>query len=218
MTKDQPLVMVGSPQLVRHGLNMEIQKSDRFFVYDEYDDVPTLLEFANDLPTDTIVVLVASHGSNVERDVSHLRAARPAWRLLVVGESSDLQNIATVCIKTGGYLHYNEFRELNQTLQEILRKGRVANHWVHDSLLYVSEQRAALPDPELCERLKLLSETEKLVAQAICRGGGEIFKTTAASIDMNPATFDRHCEHIYKKLNVGNKTELILLMKKCGVG
>ncbi|MEZ5022773.1 MAG: LuxR C-terminal-related transcriptional regulator [Chitinophagales bacterium] len=56
---------------------------------------------------------------------------------------------------------------------------------------------------------KCLSEKEKAVVKVICEGGSN--KEIAKKMKISLNTLKTHLQHIYKKLGIHSKTDLILL-------
>jgi DNA-binding CsgD family transcriptional regulator len=80
-----------------------------------------------------------------------------------------------------------------------------ARPWVERTELVVGPTSTPTPAP-----LDLLTKAESRVAAAVSRGLTN--RDAADSLFISPRTVDAHLQHIYRKLGVGSRTELALLL------
>ena len=199
------VAIIEDTEAVRMLLQKSIRKSNKFTCDQIYETAEDALLFLPKSPVDIVLMDIHLPGMNGIACVAKLRGQLPQAQFIMCTTSDEDEHIFEA-LKAGatGYLLKNlKPDELVNSLLELHDGGspmsaaiarKVVNAFAHSAKV-----KAEMPDE--------LSEREKELLQLLA--DGLMYKEIAAQLFISMDTVKKHCQNIYKKLEVKSRSEAI---------
>jgi DNA-binding NarL/FixJ family response regulator len=203
MTVDpRPTVfVVEDHDIVRLGIERLLE--DRFRLVGSADEVMTAVELINERDPDVVLLDVGIPGGGAVAVVNALRRSHPVMKFLAFSVSTARHDVLRL-LRAGanGYVvKTTDRQELIESLDRVLSGGTPISPEVAAYLLDIDD--VAQGD----SRFARLTDREREVAKYIARGYS--YREAADAMAISVKTFETHIHHIFAKLGVKSRHQLV---------
>jgi len=191
------LILADDHKIVRDGLRVLIERSNRFRVVGEASDGRALVELVLRLKPDIVVTDLGMAELNGIEAVKQLRAGH-YHGMIVMLSAHDERRYVSQALSAGvnAYLHKDDAFEQILTAIEAVKEGQT----------FLSARLPQGKDGGVKMLDDVLSPREREVLQLLAEG--KTSKEIAATLFLSPKTVDTHRQHIMDKLGLHSIAEL----------
>lgn len=210
MRKRVRILLADDHAVVRQGFGMILASQPDMEIVGEAGNGREVLELAEQLQPDIVVMDVAMPGLNGIEATRRLLASAPRARVLALSMHKDSVYVREM-LRAGarGYLLKDAINQDLLTAVRALARGEgYLSPAVSDAVL--TDYRKHVTNP-----IDLLTSREREVLQMIAEG--KTNKQIAASLNLSVYTVDAHRGHIMEKLNLHSTPELVLFAVRNGL-
>ena len=196
---DHPLVREGIQNVLRH-----IEEDILSFEAVNFDEVKTLINQYTDF--DLVLLDLCMPEMKGMSSLLELRQLLPGTPIVVVSASDDSDDIrGAINSGANGYIHKSSSNEVMLNALRLVLSGG----------LYLPPQWARMPDNKEKTGDTILTQRQKEVVNLLATGKAN--KEIAREFSISDKTVKAHLSEIFKRLDVGNRTQAVHRAKKLGL-
>lgn len=208
------VLIVDDHFVVREGLKLILETSERFEVAGEAEDGEAALQAAEELKPDVILMDLNMPRMGGLEALEELRLRHPELPVIILTTyNEDELMIRGLALGAKGYLLKDTGREpLFRTLESALRGETLLQPEIMERVLRARLETEA---PQAAYPATALSERECLVLQAIAQGYRN--KEIAFDLGISERTVKAHLTSIFNKLGVDSRSQAVAIAVERGI-
>lgn len=220
----EPLTVIVAIEraMLRESIEMALGADKDIKIVGEAPSLPKAIELAREIKPSILLlsleVLDADNCKDMQNSLCRLNEVSPASRILIlVTEEIDYSNL--VCAVKSGAMGYVSIEKGIDHLLDAIKKVDKGEMWVERKLMpeLIHQQEANNDAEDPCAKAKAIGITKREKQVLDCLQKGLCNKEIAERLFISQKTVKTHLTNIFRKLNVADRLQAILLSIERGV-
>lgn len=207
------VVIVAGTAISRTGIRTWLESAPDIKIVGEADDVASLTAYLSEYTVDVVIVRLGGGLELAGLEVVELtKALQPTSKVLLLSPVQEL-NKAVDHIVSGAdaYLSFHvDQGDLVQSVRNVMQYGLIISEDI------VPMVRERLANDEFSSMLARVTSREREILREVAMGKNN--KEIATELNISCDTVRTHLRHIYRKLNLDNRSALIAFAIQSGIG